>query len=99
MSLTLVSQGGQCTQCGGNHCDCWYRCDHCGVNKFRHSPCPNQASHAKIFAAETRCVCERPYARRRVCADVRGNKSPCGCYCHHGDNREARVLLGFVDDK
>lgn len=92
--LTLVAEKGLCTNCGQKACDCWITCGNCGTEKFIGQECPNQKNHAYIYASrDYHCVCSIPFALRKECGDARRLKTPCRCFCHTKENREARVQV------
>jgi hypothetical protein len=53
----------------------------CGQERKVGEKCDTPERCAILFARNT-CVCSKPGALRRACADARGNKTPCRCHCH-----------------
>ena len=53
----------------------------CGQERKIGQKCSTPKRCAILFARAS-CVCSLPGATRRECANKRGNKTPCRCYCH-----------------
>jgi len=67
-------------------CDCWRPCPVCKIMYRTGSACryAEEPEHLSIEGAMIGCICEKPHAARRVCADARERKlkTPCRCACH-----------------
>lgn len=83
----------RCTVCGAQagSCGCWKKC-WCGWSYRVGEACGND--HDAHLANNVTCVCSRPFASGRECADARGNKSRCACVCHRKGVRAAYEKKG-----